>query len=202
MGKIYVDNRFKVPSLTHWLRSQDESTAKRNFKFGVNIILSQSRWATLYTSSAIAGQRGRERRGLQVTLPRIPLHHDLMRPNLNRRRGRERGQRAIGQNASIARRVTCFFGRGGNVILEVGAVRSPLPNVTSLGIAVDYRHSSPFACDFERARGDAPDDQEGTMFARTSTCQNRESEWRDPIGDRPASANRACIFELERGPRV
>ena len=76
-------------------------------------------------------------------MPRIPLHHDLMRPNLNRRRGREgeRGQRAIGQNASIARRVTCFFGGGGNVILEVGAVRSPLPNVTSLGIAVDYRHS-------------------------------------------------------------
>ena len=104
----------------------------------------------LSSSSAVAGQRGRERRGLQVTLPRIPLHHDLMRPNLNRGREREANQRAIGQNASIARRVTCFFGRGGNVILEVGAVRPSLPNVTSLGIAVDYRHSSPFACDFER----------------------------------------------------
>ena len=59
-----------------------------------------------------------------------------------------------------------------------------------------------------RTRGDAaPDDQEqeGTMFARTSTCQNsRESEWRrDPIGDqRHLPTVRACIFELERGPRV
>ena len=32
----------------HWPRSQDKFTAKRNFKFGVNISLSRSRWATLY----------------------------------------------------------------------------------------------------------------------------------------------------------
>ena len=30
-----------------WPRSQDKFTAERNFKFGVNISLSHSRWATL-----------------------------------------------------------------------------------------------------------------------------------------------------------
>ena len=32
----------------HWPSSQDKFTAKRNFKFGVNISFSRSRWATLY----------------------------------------------------------------------------------------------------------------------------------------------------------
>jgi len=34
----------------HWPSSQDKFTAKRNFKFGVNISFSRSRWATLYVS--------------------------------------------------------------------------------------------------------------------------------------------------------
>ena len=32
-----------------WPGSGGKLTAKRNFKFGVNIILSRSRWATLYS---------------------------------------------------------------------------------------------------------------------------------------------------------
>ena len=35
-----------------WPGSGEKLTAKRNFKFGVNIFLSRSRWATLYTRPA------------------------------------------------------------------------------------------------------------------------------------------------------
>ena len=35
-----------------WPGSEGKLTAKRNFKFGVNIFLSQSRWATLYLCRA------------------------------------------------------------------------------------------------------------------------------------------------------
>ena len=43
---------------------------------------------------------GGRARGLQSPLPRIPLHHDLMRPNLNG-----------GQRATAKRINPCFFGR-------------------------------------------------------------------------------------------
>ena len=39
----------------HWWPGSDgKLTAKRNFKFGVNIILSQSRWATLYIHLSVS----------------------------------------------------------------------------------------------------------------------------------------------------